>query len=163
MKDVAPGALTGCLALIGVVVGTYLGGRNSGRQRIRESQLESCQEMMQEYAVVYNWLARFAGGAKPEPIDWAPWNHALTVVSFVCEPKTVATAHALGEQIWRADQAVRQEGIGLEEWWLTRQPVEEARAAFIHAVRRQLNPKFREHVRTTCRPPQDDPMWKVKP
>lgn len=151
--------LAGGLALVGVVLGAWLGARNTNRQWTREAHVRACQRLMEHYAALYDNLARSRYGTAPA-LDRASWNHALTEISFLCTSEVVSSAYALDEAIWRLTRALGVPNPSQEEWAALRQPVEFARANLIRAVRRQFNPRFRGTVRTIGRPADDDELWR---
>jgi hypothetical protein len=160
MTAAITGVLTGGLTLLGVVVGALLGARNTSRQWTRDKQLQACQRLMEQHSIVYDRLADWAINHKRADMDWPQWNHALDEMALLGDPAVVECAYAMSEQVWRTSYAIKRSPMGLQGWLHARVPLEEARAEFIYAARRQLNPRFNGPVRTTGRPPAEDPMWR---
>jgi hypothetical protein len=151
-------ALTSLIALGGVALGAWLNGHNTGRQWTRDAQLRACQRLMDQYAAACAELARTREDVIPD-VAWAPWNQALTEVSFVCDKPVVDAAYAIDETFWRVESAIEDGQRSPEAWIPLRHQMESARDAFIRAVRLQTNARFRDPVRTSGRPVDDDPMW----
>ena len=154
--------LSSGFALIGVLLGAGLTARTGDRQWTRQTQLAACRRLMDEFALLYDSMARTCRGEAPE-LAWASWNQALTEVSFVCTKPVVDAAYALDETLWRVDWAIRGGQAGQGAWLELRRPVESARAALVHAVRLQTSPRLRDSVRTLGRPVDEDPMWTNPP
>lgn len=150
------------LALLGVVFGAWLGARSTRSQWLKETQLVACQRLMERYAELYEHLALSRRGDVFDQ-SWASWNQALTEVSLVCVTAVVDAAAALDEQFWRIDWAIRGGHADLQTWIEQRRPLDAARVSFIHTVRRQTATRYRRRVRTSGRPPEDDPLWRSMP
>ncbi|MFJ9818742.1 hypothetical protein ACIRU3_26510 [Streptomyces sp. NPDC101151] len=145
-------------ALIGVMLGAWLTARSGDRQWTHQTQLAACRRLMDEFALLYDSLARTHRAESPD-LAWASWNQALTEVSFVCTKPVVDAAYALDETLWRVDWAMRGGQTGQDAWLELRRPVENARAAVVHAVRHQTSRRLHGSVRTLGRPADEDPMW----
>lgn len=150
--------LPSVLALLGVVLGVWLGARSAGNQWLKDKQLAACQRLMDDYAELYENLAL---SRRDEVFDqsWAAWNKALIGVTFVCAPSVVNAAYELDEELWRADWAIRGGRTGQAHWLTLRRTVDSARDALLLAVRRETSVRFRGNVRTSGRPSDADPMW----
>jgi hypothetical protein len=147
-------------ALVGVVLGAWLAGRGTRGQWLKETQLGACQKLMDQYAQLYESLAKAACGGRAELV-WTPWNQAITAITFVCHPKVVEAAIDLDEQMWRLHRSVAAGLTDRDSWVEDRRPVEDARADFVHTVRRHAADGRGRRVRTSGRPPVDDPLWLV--
>jgi hypothetical protein len=82
MSTAISALLSSGLALAGVALGAWLGSRGQSTQWMRETQLQACQRLMNQYADIRNYLAQSRRG-EVDDLNWSEWNQALTAVSFV--------------------------------------------------------------------------------
>jgi hypothetical protein len=159
MENAVTLLISGAFALAGVVIGAWLGARSQQGQWLRNAKLRACVQLMDEYATLYAAIAVSRRDSTWEDLDWAPWNQALTAVSFVCPHKVVETAYAIDTAWWHASSAVRNRSVDWERWLQLRTGLEEARERFIHAVRVETYRTYTRAVPTSGRPEPDHPMW----
>lgn len=128
MIILAGSAISSALALAGVVIGVWLGGRSQDVRWLKDAQLKSFIQLMDQYELCYQGLEKLHDGQ----MSWAPWNQALSAVAFVGDVDVVSAAYALDEQFWIIGRQYSKDPASLRSTWAqTRVPLEEARETFI--------------------------------
>lgn len=157
--------------LLGVLAGSILSSRSQSEQWSRERQADACSRVLRESSnllieftkLVWQQPAPAADGANiPTPLDWRPWNEALTVIDLVADHTIVEAAHAIDEQIWRVHQQVKRGWVPTGEWLAVRELVDARQRDFVNIARRRLAAKGPPLNRLTGRPPSDSPIWEFR-
>jgi hypothetical protein len=157
--------------LLGVLVGSMLSSRSQSEQWSRDRQADACAQVLRESA---NLLIEFAklvwqqpppvadGANGPTPIDWRPWNGALSMIDLVADHAIVEAAHAIDEQVWLAHQKVKRGWVADGEWMAAREPIEARLQDFVNIARSRLAVKGPPLHRLTGRPSHDSPVWNFR-
>jgi hypothetical protein len=157
--------------LLGVLVGSVLSSRSQSEQWTRDRQADACAQVLRES---FNILIEFTklmwqqpapapdGANIPTPIDWRPWNEALTVIDLVADHAIVEAAHAIDEQIWWVHQQVKRGWIPVGGWPAVREHVDARQQDFVNVARGRLGAKGPPLSRLTGRPPSDSPIWEFR-
>jgi hypothetical protein len=169
---VAVSAVGAVLAtLLGVLAGSLLSNRSQSRQWSRDRQADACAQVVRESS---NLLIEFTklvwqppdpaadGMNVPTPIDWRPWNEALTVLDLVADHAIVEAAHAVDEQIWLVHQQVKRGWVPVGGWIALRDLVDARQQDFVNIARRRLAADGPPLRRLTGRPPADSPVWEFR-
>jgi hypothetical protein len=140
------GAVLG--TLLGVLVGSILSTRSQSEQWSRERQADACAQVLRESSnlliefmkLVWQQPAPTPDGANiPTPIDWRPWNGALTVIDLVAAHAIVVAAHAIDEQIWRIHQQVKRGWVPVGGWLGVREHIDARQQDLVNIARRRLS------------------------
>lgn len=157
--------------LLGVLVGSVLSSRSQSEQWSRDRQADACAQILRESS---NLLIEFTkpiwqhpapaedGANMPTPIDWRPWNEALTVIDLVADHAIVEAVLAMDAQIWRVHQQIKRGWVLGGEWPTVRELVEAPQRDFVNVARRRLAAKGPPLRHLTGRPPADDPIWEFR-
>ncbi|MFJ6837570.1 hypothetical protein [Streptomyces sp. NPDC091209] len=155
--------------LLGVIAGSAVSSRAQRGQRSWERQTDACAQVLRESAAILIALSRLAREVRGQPagestdgvstIDWRPWNDALAMVSLVADHDIAHAAHAIDEEIWRAQLALVREVSTQERWFELRDLVEDRRRSFTAIARHRLAVPGPIPSRLHGRPDPQDPIW----
>ncbi|WP_406164076.1 hypothetical protein OG806_49400 [Streptomyces sp. NBC_00882] len=154
--------------LIGVFAGSMVSRRTQDRHWVRDQVSATCARVLRESSALLVDLSEMEasrpssapqGVVLPTPIDWRPWNEALSMVNLVADKEIAEAAHALDEQIWRLHTLVKRGLTPEENWLVLRSGVESAQNSFITVARRRLSLAGDPLQRFSGRPAPDDPIW----
>ena len=88
MQSLLIPVISGVLALVGVLVGAWLGSRRDKSNWVRDAQLAACSRLIEEYTRMYIGLSSFRRGVSPQ-LNWESWDQALSAVCLICNASVV--------------------------------------------------------------------------